>query len=165
MLLVRAFVLVQALNVTLKIDEFIDLNFREIMWPFWIIFAIMIGLCFSLSLVFLAKLFTVCFVSTPFYEGEINSFTLVFGIFWVTFVINVTTFLTAGVVYLLSEYLEDGTYKVYTVLAIFGMAFYVCTVLLVTYFSMGNLLKFVVFMSKKEEANPARRGLGGTVNA
>ena len=139
-------------------DGFIDLSFKEIMWPFWIIFAVLLGLCFSLILVFVAKLFTVCFVSTPFYEGELNSFTQVFGIFWVAFVINATTFSTAGLVYLLSEYLEDDQYKEYTVAAMLAMAVYSLAVLFITYLNKNNLVVFVIFISKKEEGAQTRRG-------
>ena len=150
--------LVQLANVTIKMDGFIDLSFKEIMWPFWIIFAVLLGLCFSLILVFVAKLFTVCFVSTPFYEGELNSFTQVFGIFWVAFVINATTFSTAGLVYLLSEYLEDDQYKEYTVAAMLAMAVYSLAVLFITYLNKNNLVVFVIFISKKEEGAQTRRG-------
>lgn len=52
------------MNFFLKMDGFISTEWREIFWPFWIVFSILIGLSFSLFLILVTKFFTLFCMQT-----------------------------------------------------------------------------------------------------
>lgn len=52
----RLFLNLQTANITLKMDGFVSFGWKEVFWPFWIFFSIMIGLSFSILLIMLTKL-------------------------------------------------------------------------------------------------------------
>jgi len=47
------------MNFFLKMDGIVNGDWKEVFWPFWIIFSILIGLSFSLLLILLTKLCTI----------------------------------------------------------------------------------------------------------
>lgn len=54
----RVFLNLQLANILLKMDGFVGFTWKEVFWPFWIFFSIMIGLSFSILLIMLTKLCT-----------------------------------------------------------------------------------------------------------
>lgn len=39
----------------MKMDNFVQFGWKEVFWPFWIFFSIMIGLSFSILLIMITK--------------------------------------------------------------------------------------------------------------
>lgn len=56
LLVFRAFLNLQLANILLKLDGFVQFTWKEVFWPFWIFFSIMIGLSFSILLIMITKL-------------------------------------------------------------------------------------------------------------
>ena len=59
-------------NITLKFDNIVDWDWREVFWCFWVLFSLMIGMIFALLLLLLSKFITYLFANTQRYEGKFN---------------------------------------------------------------------------------------------
>lgn len=69
-IVLRMFFVLQVSNIFLKMDEVIGSAWNEIFWPFWIVFSIMIGLSFTIVLIFFTKLCSLLCVETDKSEGK-----------------------------------------------------------------------------------------------
>lgn len=54
--ILRIFLVLQLGNFLLKMDGFVEFSWKEVYWPFWIFFSILIGLSFSIFLIMVTKL-------------------------------------------------------------------------------------------------------------
>lgn len=54
--ILRIFLVLQLGNFLLKMDGFVEFSWKEVYWPFWIFFSILIGLSFSIFLIMITKL-------------------------------------------------------------------------------------------------------------
>lgn len=70
----RIFLIIQVTTIFCKVDGFIDWQWKEILWSYWVFFSILIGIDFGLLLMSFSKLFN-CFV------GNIDWIECIFLIF------------------------------------------------------------------------------------
>lgn len=70
----RMFILIQGITLCCKIDNFIDWEWKEVFWSYWVFFSILIGIDFGLILMTISK-FCNCFL------GNIDWVELK-GLFW-----------------------------------------------------------------------------------
>jgi len=61
---VRIFYCLQLMNIFLKMDNMINSDWKDLFWPFWIIFSVLIGLSFTIFLILLTKFCSLCCTST-----------------------------------------------------------------------------------------------------
>ena len=54
-LFVRSFTCLQILNITMKLDLLVSWEWKEVFWTYWVLFSIMIGVTFAVSLMILSK--------------------------------------------------------------------------------------------------------------
>ena len=59
----RIFLIIQVTTIFCKIDGFIDWQWKEILWSYWVFFSILIGIDFGLMLMSVSKLCN-CFVGS-----------------------------------------------------------------------------------------------------
>ena len=64
--ILRIFLVLQLGNFLLKMDGFVEFSWKEVYWPFWIFFSILIGLSFSIFLIMVTKLCAFVVLVTPF---------------------------------------------------------------------------------------------------
>ena len=55
-LIVQLFVQTQIINLLIKFDGIITSQWKELFWPYWILFSVMIGVSFAVTLMLLTKL-------------------------------------------------------------------------------------------------------------
>ena len=76
----RIFYCLQLMNIFLKMDNFIHSEWKELFWPFWIIFSILIGLSFTIFLILITKLCTLCCVNSE--KTECKIFLVILISYW-----------------------------------------------------------------------------------
>jgi len=69
-LMLRIFFAFQICNIFLKLDGFLIGSWSKSFWPFWIIFSMMVGLSFTIILIFLAKLCSALFFKIDAYDSK-----------------------------------------------------------------------------------------------
>ena len=70
MVILRIFFCFQLMNILLKLDDFVGGSWREIFWPFWIVFSILIGLSFTIFLILVTKVCSMICVKTEKSESN-----------------------------------------------------------------------------------------------
>lgn len=59
----RIFLLIQLTTIFCKVDGFIDWQWKEVLWSYWVFFSILIGIDFGLILMTISKLCN-CFIAS-----------------------------------------------------------------------------------------------------
>lgn len=71
LLVFRVFLNLQIANILMKMDNFVQFGWKEVFWPFWIFFSIMIGLSFSILLIMITKFCSFLIFRKDPYESRI----------------------------------------------------------------------------------------------
>jgi len=82
----KMFVVAQALLISLKADNIVPWEWREIFTAYWIVFSIMVGLTFAFMLMFVSKCCAYMFAEMEIFEVR--------GIFWLFTVVGGKTVLS-----------------------------------------------------------------------
>ena len=86
----RVFVLVQLYNIGLKLDGFINWPWKEVFWPFWVFFTVMVGLSIALFLLALTRF-------CSWVLGSIDASQFI-GIFWIFYLVDGFTDLACAII-------------------------------------------------------------------
>ena len=68
------FFALQIFNISLKMDNIVDWDWREVFWSYWVLFSILIGITFAMFLLLISKCTTYVFADTQKYEGKVFLF-------------------------------------------------------------------------------------------
>jgi membrane glycosyltransferase len=62
----------------MKMDNYNVGGWNDIFWPFWVIISLLIGLSFTLALIFLAKIISIICIKTETYESKFFAKSIIF---------------------------------------------------------------------------------------
>lgn len=65
----RLFLFTQATMISLKLDQFIDWDWKDIFWCYWVFFSIMIGVSLGFGIILLGKIYQKCIEKVENYES------------------------------------------------------------------------------------------------
>jgi len=94
------------------------MSYKEVTWPFWILFSILLGLGISLTLIFITKLCMFFFRSIKFFESTSSLTLIVYGTFWIFYLVTGQTVIGCINVLYIQNFLEDGTFKKEVILSL-----------------------------------------------
>ena len=61
--------MIQSITISLKVDGMISWSWKQVLWSYWILFSIMIGINFGIFLIFCSKICQKIFESVDSYES------------------------------------------------------------------------------------------------
>ncbi|EAS01527.2 zinc finger, C3HC4 type (RING finger) protein (macronuclear) [Tetrahymena thermophila SB210] len=127
----RIFILLLSFSVCLKMDQYVDWNWQQTFWSYWIIFSVMVGIVFGSFLMFLSKLFQVCLNEAQTFELK--------GIFWAFF--NVAGVTTGSCLFLFGviDYLDNNEKNQLLIFLYFVMAYFALYVFISSYWRTSIL--------------------------
>ncbi|KAL4430309.1 hypothetical protein ABPG74_019468 [Tetrahymena malaccensis] len=127
----RLFILLFSFSVCLKMDKYVDWNWQQTFWSYWIIFSVMVGIVFGSFLMLLSKLFQVCLNEAQTFELR--------GIFWSFY--NVAGITAGSCLFLfgLVEYLDNNEKKQLQIFVYFILGYFVTYVVFSSYWRTSIL--------------------------
>ena len=136
--ILRLFLVLQALNILMKLDGFLALGWKEVYWPFWIFFSILIGLSFSIFLIMATKL-----GAFAFYRQAVDELLSIIWLFY--FVDGLTVAICLFVIYSQS-YLTGGDKQSF-VMVLAGFIAYCLLSIILSSLIKNNMIKFMTSIS------------------
>ena len=59
-LMVKSFIFIQVSMVSIKLDNLLILAWKDVFWPFWIFFSIMVGINLGFAIILVGKFYQKC---------------------------------------------------------------------------------------------------------
>jgi hypothetical protein len=139
------FFAIQVMNVSLRLDNIVDWDWREVFWSYWVVFSVMIGITFAMFLLLVSKCATYLFADTNRYELR--------GVFWLFCIFTGGTSLSCAFVVTFIDYLETTSIDsinqlALTIYIIIGYCLFI-TIITLTY--LRDIEKFLQKLAPSEE--------------
>ncbi|KAL4455501.1 hypothetical protein ABPG74_012653 [Tetrahymena malaccensis] len=145
----RIFIIIQIINVSLKISGDIDWSWSEVFWVYWVFFSIVCGLIFGLFMMSLTKFCQVC-------QGQAQMFEFK-GIIWMFYTVTSQSINSCFAIISIIDALENNSTDQIRVSVIFnfaiGLSQFIVTAILNT--SIKQFIKQIV--SEDTEQDEAQR--------
>lgn len=154
--ILRIFLVLQFSNFMLKMDDFVSFTWKEVYWPFWIFFSIMIGLSFSIFLIVATKLCSFI-ISKKDSTESMFCFTSVLTLLWVFYFVDGFTVMICLFVIFSQNFLTSGEQFQFQ-LTLLGFIFYCLFGIVITHLVKTDLINFVMNLSSDSDFLDAELG-------
>ncbi|KAL4502971.1 hypothetical protein ABPG72_014200 [Tetrahymena utriculariae] len=141
----RIFIIIQIINVSLKISGDIDWSWSEVFWVYWVFFSIVCGLIFGLFMMSLTKLCQVC-------QGQVKIFEFK-GIVWMFYTVTSQSMNSCFAVISIIDSLENKSTDQIRVSVIFNFAIGLSQFIITAIFntSIKQFIKQIVSEDSEQE--------------